>query len=110
MLSFLRTGVCCPTDIRAIIDAGSKTLTSDLLGLNGYGHILGVNDASICALNEEHGIIDLSKTDWRPAIGERIRIIPNHCCVVSNIADSVWLVRDGQVVGEEKVAARGKVI
>jgi D-serine deaminase-like pyridoxal phosphate-dependent protein len=37
-------------------------------------------------------------------------IIPNHCCVVSNIADSVWLVRDGQVVGEEKVAARGKVI
>lgn len=45
-----------------------------------------------------------------PAIGERIRIIPNHCCVVSNIADSVWLVRDGQVVGEEKVAARGKVI
>ena len=109
-LTVLATVVSCPTDIRAIIDAGSKTLTSDLLGLNGYGYILGVNDASICALNEEHGTIDLSKTDWRPAIGERIRIIPNHCCVVSNIADSVWLVRDGQVVGEEKVAARGKVI
>ena len=38
-LTVLATVVSCPTDIRAIIDAGSKTLTSDLLGLNGYGYI-----------------------------------------------------------------------
>jgi D-serine deaminase-like pyridoxal phosphate-dependent protein len=63
-LTVLATFSSYPTDIHAIIDAGSKTLTSNLLGLNGYGYIMGDNDASICALNEEHGTIDLSKTDW----------------------------------------------
>lgn len=109
-LTVLATVVSCPTDDRAIIDAGSKILTSDLLGLQGHGHIIGAEDAAIAQLSEEHGILDLSSTNWRPAIGDKIRIIPNHCCVVTNTADSVWLHRDGQLVGEEKVAARGKVI
>lgn len=109
-LMVLATVVSCPTDTRAIIDAGSKILTSDLLGLQGHGHIMGAEDAAISQLSEEHGTLDLSATNWRPSIGDKIRIIPNHCCVVSNTADSVWLHRAGELVGEEKVAARGKVI
>jgi D-serine deaminase-like pyridoxal phosphate-dependent protein len=107
-LSVLATVVSRPTETRAIIDAGTKTLTSDLLGLSGYGHVVEAPEARIVGLSEEHGTLDLSATDWRPEVGDRLRIIPNHACVVSNMVDSVWLLQDGKVT-EEKVAARGKI-
>ncbi len=109
-LTVLATVVSCPTDNRAIIDAGSKILTSDLLGLEGHGYVCDAPDAKISALSEEHGTLDLSATNWRPAIGDRVRIIPNHCCVVSNTADTVWVLRGDKIIGAEPVAARGKVL
>ncbi len=46
-LSVLATVVSVPSGTRAVIDAGSKVLTSDLLGLDGYGHVLGRPDIVI---------------------------------------------------------------
>jgi len=109
-LTVLATIISCPTDSRAIIDAGSKVLTSDLLGLQGYGYVYEAPDAQISELSEEHGTLDLSASNWRPAVGDRVRIIPNHCCVVSNTADTVWELRGDEVIGAEPVAARGKVL
>lgn len=103
------TVVSRPTDTRAIIDAGSKTLSSDLLGLEGHGLIREAPKAKIVALAEEHGTIDLSETDWHPAIGEVISIIPNHICVVSNLFETVTLVKPGGETEEVIVAARGKL-
>ena len=54
-------------------------------------------------------IVDLSKCSVRPSIGDRVRVIPNHVCVVSNLFDSVNLVDDGIVVQTLPVAARGKL-
>jgi len=107
-LTVLATVVSRPTETRAIIDAGTKTLTSDLLGLTGHGQVVEAPEARIVSLSEEHGTLDLSATDWRPQVGDRLRIIPNHACVVSNMVDSVWLLKDG-VVTKEPVAARGKI-
>lgn len=107
-LTVLATVVSRPTPSRAIIDAGTKTLTSDLLGLSGYGQIVEAPDARITGLSEEHGTLDLSASDWQPQVGDRLRIIPNHACVVSNMVDSVWLLTDGGVT-QERVAARGKI-
>ena len=59
-------------------------------------------------LNEEHGILDLSRCAGKPAIGERVRILPNHVCVVSNLHDEVAVSRDGCLVDRWRVAARGK--
>jgi D-serine deaminase-like pyridoxal phosphate-dependent protein len=86
----LATVVSMPTPERAVIDAGSKALTSDLLGLEGYGHVIEYPDAQIVALSEEHGTLKISPAS-EMRIGDRIRIIPNHVCVVSNLFDSVWL-------------------
>ena len=86
---------------RAVIDAGTKSLTSDLVATSvgpGYGMILGYPDAVIERLNEEHGIIDLSRYGAKPALGEQVAIVPNHVCVVSNLHDEVVLSRDGRVV------------
>src|SRR5690606_23717224 len=59
-MTVLATVVSRPTADRAILDAGSKALTSDLLGLEGYGMILEHPEAVIYQLNEEHGLVDVS--------------------------------------------------
>lgn len=108
-LTVLTTVVSRPTEDRAIIDAGSKALTSDLLGMTGYGLVLGYPDAVVTGLSEEHGTIDLSASERKPEIGERLRILPNHACPVSNLFDRVHLVAGDHVVATESVAARGRV-
>lgn len=108
-LTVLATVVSRPTENRIIIDAGSKTLTSDLLGLTGHGYVLGYPDARIVGLSEEHGTLDFSASASKPNIGDTIRIIPNHCCPVSNLFDVVNLVRGTELVETVPVAARGRV-
>ncbi|MBN9019808.1 MAG: D-TA family PLP-dependent enzyme [Rhizobiales bacterium] len=108
-LTVLTTVVSRPNDNRAIVDAGSKSLTSDLLGMSGYGQLLGYPEAVIAGLSEEHGTIDLSASKEKPAIGERVHILPNHVCPVVNLFDRVHLVSKGRVVRTEVVAARGRV-
>jgi D-serine deaminase-like pyridoxal phosphate-dependent protein len=108
-LTVLATVVSRPTDDRAIIDAGSKTLTSDLMGMVGHGMVIDYPDAKIVGLSEEHGTIDVSRCARKPKVGDLIRIIPNHACPVSNLFDTVTLVRGEAVIETVPVAARGRV-
>lgn len=109
-MHILATVVSRPTPDRAILDAGSKVLTSDLLGFTDFGLIVEYPDAVITGLSEEHGTVDLSKLSGRrPEIGERVRIVPNHTCVVSNLFDRMVFHRNGIVTRVESVAARGLV-
>jgi len=107
-LSVLTTVVSTPASGRAIVDAGSKTLTSDLFSLTGHGHVLGHDDVSVARLSEEHGTLEWDGGD-RFAIGERIRIVPNHVCVVSNMVDQVWLIGADGGLAPYAVAARGGI-
>ena len=107
-LTVLATVVSVPTEGRAVIDAGTKVLTSDLLGLTGHGHVLGRPDIAIDQLSEEHGRL-VSNGPIGLAVGDRVRIVPNHCCVVSNMLDSVVAVRGERVEGALEIAARGRV-
>lgn len=108
-LTVLATVVSRPTRARAIVDAGSKSLTSDLLGLTGYGSVLGQPEAQIVALSEEHGTLDVSGCAVPPGIGQKVQIVPNHACPVSNLVDRVVFHRSGVVWREAEVAARGCV-
>nr|WP_316656330.1 D-TA family PLP-dependent enzyme [uncultured Gellertiella sp.] len=109
-MQVLSTVVSRPTADRAVIDAGSKALTSDLLGFSDYGHVTDYPEAVISVLSEEHGVIDLSACGTRrPEIGEQIRIVPNHTCVISNLFDTMVFHRNGIVTRVEPVAARGLV-
>jgi len=98
-----------PTGDRAILDGGSKTFSSDLLDLDGYGAIIEYPEARIYAQSEEHGHVDVSRCDNRPQIGERVTVIPNHCCVVSNLFGQIFGVRGSRVEVTWPVAARGAV-
>ncbi len=103
------TVVSRPTVERGILDAGSKSLSSDLHGLDGYGYICEYPDARIFALSEEHGHVDFSACTRQPDIGERLTIIPNHCCTVTSLFDQVVGMRNDQVEITWQVAARGTV-
>jgi D-serine deaminase-like pyridoxal phosphate-dependent protein len=103
------TVVSRPTPDRGILDAGSKSLSMDLHGLDGHGYICEYPEAKIHTLTEEHGHVDFSACAKKPQIGERLTIIPNHCCVVTNLFDEVVGMRNGQVEVTWKVAARGTV-
>lgn len=108
-LTVLATVVSRPTENRAVIDAGSKALTSDTLGLEGFGRITDYPDAVITSLSEEHGVIDLGACASKPKVGDRLRVIPNHCCVVSNLFDEVMLISGDEIIESARVAARGRV-
>jgi D-serine deaminase-like pyridoxal phosphate-dependent protein len=94
---------------RGILDAGSKTLTSDTGGLDGHGLILEHPEARIARFAEEHGFLDLSRSNTRPGVGDVVRIVPNHVCVVVNMLDEVVMVRGDEIIGTLPVAARGKL-
>src|ERR1700758_4017470 len=95
---------------RGILDAGSKTLMSDPGGgLDGFGLILEHPEAKIARFAEEHGFLDLARSNARPNVGDVVRIVPNHVCVVVNMMDEVVMVRGDEIVGVLPVAARGKL-
>jgi len=101
------TVVSRPTADRGILDGGSKTFSSDVRGPEGYGLILEYPDAHFYAMSEEHGHVDFSRCERKPEIGERVTVIPNHVCVVSNLFNQVVGVRGGEVEVIWPVAARG---
>jgi len=103
------TVVSCPTETRAVFDAGSKVMTYEQYYAKGYGRVVEYPDAEVTGFSEEHGILDLSKCAKKPKIGETISVIPNHCCVVTNMMDEVYAARKGVVEAVYPVAARGKV-
>lgn len=97
-------------ETRGILDAGSKTLTADTGGLNGYGYIIEHPTARINKFAEEHGFLDLSKCNHKPAVGDIVRVIPNHVCVAVNMVDQLVAVRGDDIVEVIPVAARGKLV
>jgi D-serine deaminase-like pyridoxal phosphate-dependent protein len=103
------TVVSTPTASRAILDAGSKTLSSDGAGDGAYGLIVEHPDAVLHELSEEHGHVDVSRCDPRPALGDVVTIVPNHACAAMNLHDAVALHRGGRDVRIARVAARGAV-
>ena len=103
------TVVSRPTDTRAVLDAGTKVLTSDQYGMKGYGHVIEYPAAVVGALSEEHAIVDLAACPERPRVGDVVHVVPNHCCVVSNMVDEVYGVRGGALETTWRVAARGTV-
>ena len=99
---------------RAVIDAGSKTLTSDkgahgMASSGGYGIVVGKEDVQIERLSEEHGWLRLDPRGSDVAIGEPLTIIPVHACPVANLAPELVMVRDGAIVDRWPVAAQGRV-
>lgn len=106
--SVLATVVSTAVSGQAVIDAGSKALAKEELPVGSYGVLLDRPEVLVQALSEEHGMLDLSRTTWRPRVGERVRVVPNHVCVSVNLQDELWAVRGTQVLAHWAVTGRGR--
>jgi D-serine deaminase-like pyridoxal phosphate-dependent protein len=102
------TVVSMPEPDLCIVDAGSKVLARESISAEGFGLVAEYPDALVANLSEEHGMVDLSRSARKPKVGEAVSIIPNHTCVVTNLVDQVYGVRNGEVEVVWPVAARGK--
>jgi D-serine deaminase-like pyridoxal phosphate-dependent protein len=108
-LTVLATVVSVPAPDRAVVDAGSKTLSSDPLRPRpgGYGQVIG-RRGRIDKLSEEHGVVAVDEGEsFR--VGERVRILPNHACVVANLHDRLIGTSGDRVEAVLPVAARGRI-
>jgi len=96
---------------QAVCDAGCKALGREPLRVGpgaGFGELVDHPEVTVKGMSEEHGILDLSHTSWRPKVGDRVRIIPNHVCIVTHLNDFIHGVRGDQVETTWPVAARGR--
>lgn len=107
-MTVLATVVSRPSSDRMVLDCGSKTLAADRVN-DGHGLIVEYPDARIYQLSEEHAHVDVSRCAERPVVGERVRVIPVHTCVVSNLHDQLYGLRGEHIETVWDVAARGKV-
>lgn len=111
-LSVVTTVVSTSVSGRAIVDAGSKTLSSDrhLAGDGrGFGMVKTDPDAELEQLSEEHGHLNISKSSREYRVGERLAIIPNHVCSTVNMHNQIYGVRGERVETVWEVTGRGKV-
>jgi D-serine deaminase-like pyridoxal phosphate-dependent protein len=111
-LTVLATVVSTAVPGQAVIDAGTKALGREPMrgtdAADGFGCILEHPDVIVKSMSEEHGILDLSSTGWRPEVGERVRVIPNHVCIVVHLNDTIAGVRGDMVESSWPVSARGR--
>ncbi len=110
-MTVLATVVSTSVSGHAVIDAGSKALGREPMAggdADGFGQLLGRPDVRVVRMSEEHGVLDLGVTKWRPAIGERVRVIPNHVCVAVSLFDLTYGVRDDEVEISWRIDARGR--
>lgn len=122
-LAVLTSVVSKPAKDRLILDAGSKTLAADaargFTPTPGYGAIFcdaaaapaggPCSDLIVERLSEEHATVRVASGHTSLEPGQRVRIVPNHSCVVSNLVDEAWRVDGDRVLGPLPIAARGKI-
>jgi len=109
-LTVLATVISVSVKGQAVIDAGTKTLGREPLRAEGDGFAMVQDhpDVFVTRLSEEHGILDLSRSSWRPRLGDQVRLVPNHVCIVVHHFDEIIGVRGHAVETRWPVAARGR--
>jgi D-serine deaminase-like pyridoxal phosphate-dependent protein len=119
-LTVLARVVSKPAADRIILDCGSKTLSTDqargFVSCPGFGVVFADlatprpdQRLLVERLSEEHATVRVLGAECGLKVGDLVRVLPNHACVVSNLVDSVWLVNGDSVLDELPVAARGRI-
>ena len=103
----LATVIDRPEPGLALIDAGSKTFSSDRTPQSIFAQVDDGRDISVVRVNEEHGYLRGADVD-RLRVGERLSFVPAHICTVINLTDRVTVVQDNTIMDTWPVDARGR--
>lgn len=112
--SVLTTIISKPTAERVITDVGAKGLTAQsrskgLTKTEGFGKIKEYEGVYVHGVFDEHAIIYNAEFSEKVSIGDKVRIIPNHICPVSNLYHKAYIIKNDEVVKEIEIAAQGKL-
>jgi D-serine deaminase-like pyridoxal phosphate-dependent protein len=110
-VSILTTVVSTAKKGQMIVDGGSKTFSSDRLSAStevSFGRVVEAPGAVFAKMNEEHGYIELRGTGGF-AVGDRVRIIPNHVCTAINLHETVFGIHGDDIAQVWQVEGRGKL-
>lgn len=92
-----------------IIDAGTKALAREGNPERGYGQVPSYS-GHLKLLNEYHGYLALPDGQHRPALGERVAVVPHHVCpVVNSFEEMIVTNRAGELLGRWRVDAQGQL-
>lgn len=103
-LSVLATVVSRPNRSRMIVDTGLKVLAKEF----GIPQPIGLAGVELTGLSEEHGTIQVSDENVSLKPGDKLEILPSHCCTTVNLHDRYYGIRNGIVESVWDIAARGK--
>ncbi|MXV76399.1 DSD1 family PLP-dependent enzyme [Candidatus Poribacteria bacterium] len=103
-LSVLATVVSRPHPNRVIVDTGLKVLAKEF----GIPQPVGLNGVEMTGLSEEHGTMQVSDASVSLKPGDKLEILPTHCCTTVNLHDRYYGIRNGIVESVWNIAARGK--
>ncbi|HEX5819330.1 MAG TPA: alanine racemase [Gemmatimonadales bacterium] len=109
--TILATVVSTAVAGRAVVDAGVKALGREPVRGGpgeGWAAVQGRPEVAVAALSEEHGMLDLSGSDWRPSVGEQVRLVPNHVCVAVHLFDDMHVLEAEGTVTRRPIDARGR--
>lgn len=109
--TILATVVSTAVPGQAVVDAGVKALGREPMrggDADGYAGVLDRPEVPVVRLSEEHGILDLTHTDWRPRVGDQVRLLPNHVCVAVHNFEAMTLVHADGRIETMPVEARGR--
>lgn len=109
-LTVLATVVSTAVPGQAVIDAGTKALGREPAARpqDGFAALIDRPEVTVQRMSEEHGILDLGNTDWRPVVGEQVRLVPNHVCIVVQLHELIYGMRANRIETAWPVAARGR--
>lgn len=82
-------------------DAGLKTL-----GVDQEMPVIRNWPKSSLRMSEEHSTV--STEEGKAVVGDRVYIIPGHCCTTVNLHDHIYLIRKGNVIDKVPITSRGK--
>ena len=110
-LTLVATVVSTAVPGQAVIDAGTKSLGREPAESpeSGFAALWDRPEVSVQRLSEEHGILDLSHTEWRPQVGEQVRLVPNHVCIAVQLHEMIYGIRAGRIEIRWPVVARGRL-
>ena len=102
-LTVLATVISRPTPDRAVLDAGRKSISMD----RGMPRVLGVPDAEIVSLSEEHAIVKLAGSGHKPDVGEKVAMLPMHGDTTIAVHSHYFVAREGWLESVVEIAGRG---
>jgi D-serine deaminase-like pyridoxal phosphate-dependent protein len=103
-LSILSTVTSVPTEDRAILDAGLKTVSTN----QGLPEIKGLEGVEVTKLSAEHLHLKLAKKHAPLKVGDKVEVLPSDTDTTVNLHNQFYGTRNGEIEVVWPILARGK--